>query len=118
MYKKLTPMQKLYALSARYYQGVNWQPQKGDYYTSSRADLELYQIIDIHDGIVTTIYCDKQCSPQNWNEKEFTSIGFGMKRIHVPLWILEQIDTINSNNSTDNHSFLIKIIPEKVAELR
>lgn len=109
-------MQKLHALAAKYYQGVIWSPQKGDYYTSSRADLELYQIIEIQNNIITTIYCDKQCSPQAWGQNEFTTTGFGPNRVHVPLWILEHIDT-NNFEKTSNQSFiLIEIIPQKIME--
>lgn len=116
MYKSLTPLQKLYALAAKNYQGIKWTPQTGDYYTSARADLELYQVIEVKDGIIKTIYCDKQCSPQSWDETEFTTIGFGLHRVHVPLWILEQIDTNKCNIVPDENHVVVEILPENVAE--
>jgi hypothetical protein len=64
----LTPWQKLEALSMRYYGCVVWEPNAGDFYTTSRADLELYQVVDVTDTEVITRYCtpntraeDAQC---------------------------------------------------------
>lgn len=116
MYRTLTPLQKLFALAAKNYQGIKWTPQTGDYYTSARADLELYQVIEVKDGIIKTIYCDKQCSPQSWDETEFTTIGFGLHRVHVPLWILEQIDTNKCNIVPDENHVVVEILPENVAD--
>ncbi|MDD9740894.1 hypothetical protein PVW47_14030 [Marinovum sp. SP66] len=42
---RLTKTQKLEALAARFYQGVEWVPKAGDLYTTSRADLEVYRVI-------------------------------------------------------------------------
>lgn len=89
MYKTLSPMQKLEALAQKNYRQQVWQPKQDDYYTSQRADLELYKIIEIKDGKIYTVYCDKECSPQVWDEKDFTNNGFGLYRVHVPQWVLE-----------------------------
>lgn len=47
---------KLLALQVRFYEGRVWTPKQGDYYTSSRADLELYKIVRIENGKVYTVY--------------------------------------------------------------
>ena len=56
MRTKLTAEQKLQALSSKYYDGLEWQPKKGDYYTTSRNDLELYQIVDENETTFFTFY--------------------------------------------------------------
>ena len=88
MHTALTPMQKLEAIAFKYYQGHGWQPSTGDYYTSSRADLELYRVVSVNKDKVHTIYCNKECSVAVWDLSTFTSEGFGLNRVHVPLWIL------------------------------
>ncbi len=86
---KLTVNQKMHALSNSMYQGgVKWIPKEGDYYTSSRADLEVYQIISIKNGKIKTIYTDSESEPMEWDEATFLTEGFGKNRIHVPNWIL------------------------------
>lgn len=93
MYESLTERQKLAALALKYYQGFNWEPKEGDYYTSSRADLELYRIAIIQDGIVSTEYCRNHDVPSvraAWDLDGFTTSGFGPRRVYVPDWILEQ----------------------------
>lgn len=85
----LTPEQKLAALGARFYGDLSWKPASGDYYTTSRADLELYQVVAIEEGIVFTRYCDRRKSTtlSEWPVDEFTSSGFGPKRVFVPRWV-------------------------------
>jgi hypothetical protein len=83
---KLTEWQKLHALAMRFYSGYQWRPKAGDYYTTSRADLELYQVVDIKDGKVYTKYCDpaKQGGIAEWPEDEFLSpTTFGYARVYV-----------------------------------
>ena len=91
--KALTYQQKLEALSLRFYQGLAWLPKAGDYYTTSRADLELYQVVSVEDGFVKTRYCDtsKTDAISSWPEDEFTTGGFGPKRVYVPDFILAAI---------------------------
>lgn len=86
----LTYQQKLEALSLRFYQGMLWTPKSGDYYTTSRADLELYRVVAVEGGMVKTQYCDqsKSSAVSSWPEKEFTSEGFGPKRVWVPDFVL------------------------------
>ena len=86
----LTYQQKLEALSLRFYQGMLWTPKAGDYYTTSRADLELYRVVAVEGGMVKTQYCDqsKSSAVSSWPEKEFTSEGFGPKRVWVPDFVL------------------------------
>lgn len=88
---ELTLLQKLNALSARYYQGTVWEPKAGDFYTTCRADLELYRIAKIEDGVVFTEYCTRPGIYADWPEEEFTSVGFGPKRVWVPNWIFEHV---------------------------
>ena len=89
-FKCLTSKQKLTALSMRFYSGQKWIPKAGDYYTTPRDDLELYQVVKIENGKVYTKYCDKDCALSKWDEIDFTSKGFGVHRVYVPLIILEQ----------------------------
>ncbi len=86
----LTHQQKLEALSLRFYQGMKWEPKAGDYYTTSRADLELYQVVAVEDGQVKTRYCDTNKSEaiSSWPVGEFTDAGFGPKRVWVPEFVL------------------------------
>ena len=73
MITKLTAEQKLQALSSKYYDGLGWQPKKGDYYTTSRNDLELYQIVDENETTFFTNYLDEKKSPEPHDRsKHFT----------------------------------------------
>ncbi len=90
----LTKDEKLQALANRYYGKINqdWEPKVGDFYTTSRADLELYQIVSIQDGQIGTIYRDPARSPGRdvsyWPASTFLSLTtFGANRVHVPNWI-------------------------------
>ena len=89
-FKYLTPGQKLSALSMRFYSGQKWIPRAGGYYTTPRDDLELYQIAKIENGKVYTKYCDRDCDLAEWDEIDFTSKGFGVHRVYVPLIVLEK----------------------------
>ena len=88
---KLTPKQKLAALSLRFYQGYEWNPKKGDLYTTSRDDLEVYEIVDIKDGKIYTRYTEGSETISEWDEATFLTEGFGSKRIYVPNWTIEDI---------------------------
>jgi hypothetical protein len=89
---ELTESQKLQALALKYYSGFKWQPKAGDYYTTCRADLELYRVIDVTDTEVVTIYCDpnKIAPPARWPKDEFLSPDtFGAMRVFVHPCFLE-----------------------------
>jgi len=77
----LTYSQKLNALAHRFYQGAEWRPRSGDYYTTCRGDLELYRVAKIENGVVYTEYCTRPGVYSEWPESEFTSQGFGTKRV-------------------------------------
>lgn len=84
-------MQKLEALAYRFYQFGIWTPKPGDLYTTTRADLELYEIVEIRDGSVFTRYRDTDKSEviSEWLEEEFLSPEtFGRARVWVPHWIM------------------------------
>lgn len=89
----LTYQQKLEALGARFYSYLQWTPKAGDYYTSSRPDLELYRVVKIENGIVFTEYCTSPGSLAEWPESEFTTQGFGPQRVWVPDWVLRIAST-------------------------
>lgn len=90
MITSLTMRQKLDALALKYYSFYQWTPKAGDYYTTSRSDLELYQIVDIKDGIVYTKYLIGSDVISEWSEKEFLSQEtFGRCRVAVPQWIID-----------------------------
>lgn len=94
---KLTPMQKLRALSIRFYDGMEWVPTAGDFYTTTRADLELYQIVEIHSTtdrnrpatVVRTRYTEGSDAISEWPLDGFQTHGFGPFRVWVPHFVLE-----------------------------
>lgn len=85
----LTEKQKLAALALRFYQGFKWAPIAGDYYTTSRNDLELYQIVREDETHYYTSYLPLGRPESAWPKEEFTSQGFGVHRVFVPPFILE-----------------------------
>jgi hypothetical protein len=82
MQTELTVEQKLQALSSKYYDGLPWNPKKGDYYTTSRNDLELYQIVDENETTLFTNYCGekKADEPHEWSKIKFLE-DFGERRV-------------------------------------
>lgn len=92
MEKELTKDQKLAAFAAKYYDGRKWEPKKGDYYTSTRNDLELYRIVDEDEENFYTIYCigGEDSHREPWKKSEFLSEDtFGGRRMWVPDDVLE-----------------------------
>lgn len=85
---KLTYQQKLDALAYRFYQGAAWEPKAGDFYTTRRADLELYQVVSVEGGVVRTRYTEGSDAISEWPEGEFLTGGFGPKRVFVPEWVI------------------------------
>lgn len=85
---KLTPYQKMMAFEAKFYQGMKWIAAKGHYYTTTRNDLQLYQVVDVDDQFVYTIYCGFPDNVSKWPVNEFTTHGFGPCRMWVPDYIL------------------------------
>jgi len=92
---KLTMYQKLQALQDRFYQRMKWHPKKGDYYTTSRNDLQLYQIVDEDDNYFYTVYCTDGRTTSRWDKSGFTTEGFGPMRVHVSDYIFN-LDTPNN----------------------
>lgn len=91
MHTVLTEAQKLQALSDRFYSHLPWVPESGHYYTTARADLELYRIAKIEDGKVFTEYCTNPGQLSEWDEAGFTTGGFGPCRVWVSDYILEKM---------------------------
>ncbi|MBO9125497.1 MULTISPECIES: hypothetical protein [unclassified Rhizobium] len=85
---KLTYQQKLDALSYRFYQAGPWAPKAGDFYTTSRADLELYQVVSVENGLVRTRYTEGTDAISEWPEAGFLTEGFGARRVFVPDWVI------------------------------
>lgn len=85
---KLTHQQKLDALAYRFYQGAAWEPKAGDFYTTSRADLELYQVVSVEGGVVRTRFTEGSDAISEWPAEEFLTGGFGPKRVFVPEWVI------------------------------
>lgn len=90
MYTSLTAEQKLAALAARFYDGVEWRPKAGDYYTTSRADLELYRVVKVENGKLYTEYRTNPGQLSEWDYAGFTTEGFGDRRVHVPDYVLNR----------------------------
>lgn len=90
--------QKICALAMRFYQGMKWNPQVGDYYCLTRDGLELWQIRE-SDG--ENFFIRKVCHPSQemllpqdsndaWKITEFQS-GFGVNRVWVHPSVLEKV---------------------------
>lgn len=89
---KLTAMQKLEAMGLRFYQGLDWKPEAGHLYTTSRPDLEVYEVVRVEGGKVFTRYTEGETeSVSEWPEDEFLTEGFGPNRVWVPPFILDRI---------------------------
>jgi hypothetical protein len=103
---ELNPMQKLNALQYKYYQGGKWIPKEGDFYTTSRADLELYKVVEVTDTKIKTKYClpERGDSISEWDKETFLTEGFGVNRVYVPEWIF----AIKANNSLDELEKLLQ----------
>jgi hypothetical protein len=89
MNKTLTENQKLHALANRFYSDAKWEPKAGDFYTTSRADLELYQVVEVTDDKIRTKYLFPDSPIAEWAKHGFLTEGFGVKRVHVPFWVLK-----------------------------
>lgn len=95
---QLTYAQKLTALAYKFYHHQAWRPASGDYYTSSRDDLELYQVVEVIPATperaaeIITRRCDldnKDSTPDRWSYIDFMHPdGFGSKRVWVPTFVL------------------------------
>lgn len=86
---KLTETQKLEAMALRFYQGLDWKPEAGHFYTTSRADLEVYEVVKVEGGKVFTRYTEGDTSGvAEWPEEEFLTEGFGPNRVWVPSFVL------------------------------
>lgn len=85
---------KLQALSHKYYSGIKWEPKAGDYYTSSRADLELYQVVEVTDNKVKTTYLNGDKNVSEWDKDGFTKEGFGVNRVYVPEFVFGMTNNI------------------------
>ena len=92
MQTELTIEQKLEAVSLKHYYFLEWKPKKGDYYTTSRNDTQLYQIVDEDDDFFYTNYCDKSFVSENskWSKESFLK-DFGERRVYVPDFIFNKI---------------------------
>jgi hypothetical protein len=103
---KLTIEQKMHALSnAMYLGGVKWIPKGGDFYTTSRADLELYRVISVENGVVKTKYTEGSNEISEWPELGFLTEGFGQNRIHVPDFILKMDESTQPMSAYDGVDF-------------
>ncbi|MBU0643682.1 MAG: hypothetical protein KJ731_21205 [Alphaproteobacteria bacterium] len=86
---KLTEMQKLEAMALRFYQGLEWKPKAGHLYTTSRADLEVYEVVKVEGGVVFTRYTEGETDTvSEWPESDFLSKGFGPMRVWIPPFVL------------------------------
>lgn len=88
----LTTEIKLQVFAAKFYQGMFWEPKKGDYYTTTRADLELYQVVDVDERFVYTKYTydveSKNIS--KWEKDKFLTHGFGTRRMWIPDYLIKK----------------------------
>jgi hypothetical protein len=89
---QFTAERKLHALAHRFYGGIGagWVPKAGDFYTLTRATLELFQVARVEDGQVWIVNC--LGAPETVQESPFplegfSTEGFGINRVHVGDWI-------------------------------
>jgi hypothetical protein len=127
--KVLTLKKKLSAIALKYYNHLPWNPKKGDYYTSSREDLELYIVVDVDDEFVYTEYTKTECTTSKWPKNEFL-LGFGLCRVYVPDYVIDMeevneveeykrglIKEIRDRLDLDDKDFRFEIAYNEVIEL-
>jgi hypothetical protein len=113
---KLTHQQKLDALAFRFYQDGKWTPKAGDFYTTSRADLELYQVVSVENGVVRTRYTEGSDTISEWAEGEFLTEGFGPRRVFVPEWVLSALRSPPEPVSVVEDEERWRLFPKKTPE--
>ncbi len=101
----ITDRQKLAAFAARFYQGMQWSPKVGDYYTMSRADNQLCRIVgeDEKNFYITISWLDGKKSthdPTPFGKSTFNTEGFGLNRVWCPEWIFEIPDQLRAAPAT------------------
>jgi hypothetical protein len=106
---KLTPQQKLEALALRFYQGQEWTPKAGDLYTTSRADLELYRVVEVREDVIVTEYTEGCADCATWPATEFLTEGFGPNRVWVPDWIITTVAAAVSPEFHPTDEFVARI---------
>lgn len=88
----LTPTQKIHAFAYKFYNGgQKWNPKSGDYYTTTRADLELYQVVEVTETKIKTTYLTPNSTITEWDKDTFLTEGFGVNRMFVPDWVFKII---------------------------
>lgn len=102
----IAPNQKLAALSLKYYQGYDWIPEVGHYFTLSRDDFELFKIISFDEEI--EVFTVANCGNDEIFEvkKDDFLTGFGENRCWVPEWIFNSYKPLyfQSEGDTDGVS--------------
>jgi len=89
-YTALTCQQKLHCFGLKYFQNYEWKPEIGDYFTTTRADLELFQITRIEERNVFWINAKEPNSLEQRDDLSgFSCLGQGSIRLYVPDFILE-----------------------------
>jgi len=89
-YTALTCQQKLHCMAVKYFQNYEWIPKAGDYFTTARADLKLFQITRIDGRDVFTINTAETESLEDRHDLAgFSCFGQGSIRVYVPDFILE-----------------------------
>jgi hypothetical protein len=97
---ELTLKQKLEALSYRFYSGQEWKEVKaGQYYTTSRSDLEIYLVVGVDEDTVYTSYLPLGGPIAKWPVNDFTQKGFGPKRVLVPNYVLGLSQSLYSEDA-------------------
>lgn len=86
---EISEKQKLEAMANKFYSGMEWNPKVNDYYTTARADLEVFKVLKIEDGYIYTVMVGgNQKTPEKWDLNGFTTEGFGPNRVHIQPWVL------------------------------
>jgi hypothetical protein len=106
---------KLQAMAHKYYSGIKWEPKAGDYYTSSRADLELYKVIEVTDTKVKTVYVKPDSEIAEWDKDGFTNEGFGLNRVYVPDFVFRLQNNIFAH-ANDYAKTICAKHPEQVGD--
>lgn len=114
--KLFTSDMKLQSIAQKYYLGgIEWIPKAGDYYTSTRADLELYQVVKVTDTQIFTRYVKHDSEIAAWDKDGFTCEGFGINRVHVPDFVFRIQNNIMAH-ANDYAKTICAKHPEEVGE--
>ena len=82
----------------KYYQCQQWDVKEGDYYVIGRSAEPhwICQVVEANNsGIGTVMLKYHNTSVSYWIPKEFTTDGFGVNRLQIPRYVLDDSEFFN-----------------------